>query len=347
MLKIGILFGSSSNEHVVSVVSAASIIKNLDKDKYEVIPIYLNERNEFYLWDESINKIKPQKMGILPTKLIKISNPFEFLKTFDTIFIMIHGSLGEDGTIAHILDFLKVPYVGNTPEACMITMDKILTKEILKVHKIKTAPFLAFTKYNEEYILDNREVSKKELYEIINIRLKYPLFIKPSRSGSSIGITKINSFNELESGINEALKIDNRILIEEGIKGRELEIGIIEEDKELITSVIGEVKTKASFYDFNAKYSGNESKTIIPAAHIDKRICKRISDQAIKIFKILNCHGYGRCDFFLTDKNEIILNEINTIPGFTKTSMFPILFEKKKIPYKKLLDILITESLNK
>lgn len=346
MLKIGILFGSSSNEHIVSVVSAESIIKNLDKDKYEIIPIYLNEHNEFYLWDENIYKIKPQKIGVLPTKLIKISNPFEFLKTFDTIFIMIHGSPGEDGTIAHILEFLKVPYIGNTPIASVTTMDKILTKEILKSHKIKTAPYLAFTKYNEEYILDNKEISKKELYEIINKRLKYPLFIKPSRSGSSIGITKIYNSKELESGINEALKVDNRVLIEESINGRELEIGVIEENKNLITSVIGEVKTKASFYDFNAKYTSNESKTIIPA-HLDKKISARISEQAIRIFKILNCHSYGRCDFFLTDKNEIILNEINTIPGFTKTSMFPILFEKKKISFKKLLDILIKESLTK
>lgn len=342
-MKIGILFGSSSNEHEVSVVSASSIIQNLDKEKYEIIPIYLNKKNEFFIWQKDINKIKPEKIGVLPTKLKRINEPFIYLKTFDVIWIMIHGKNGEDGKLAHILDFLKIPYIGNNAESSIITMDKILTKELLEKNNIKTSPYIAITKYHNEYIVGKKELTKQDLYKLINQKLKYPLYIKPARSGSSIGITKVNNTKDLETGINKAFKIDNRILIEEEIKGRELECGIIEIEGEIIPSIIGEVNCQNNFYTFEEKYQKEEENTLIPA-NLDQKTSKKIQELATKIFKILNCNTYSRCDFFLKEE-KIILNEINTIPGFTTISMYPKLFEKSGISYPKLLDLLIEESL--
>ena len=345
-MKLAVLFGSSSNEHEVSVVSAASIIKNLDKKKYDITPIYLDQNNDFYLWKEDLKTIEPKTIGILPTNLEPIKDPFTYLKTFDCVFLMIHGKNGEDGILSSILEFEKIPYVGNKPLASIITMDKILTKELLENNGIQTARYLSFTKYNEEYILKGNSFQLEEIINKIDQALKFPLFIKPANSGSSIGVSKVTNKKELQEEILKALEIDNRILVEEEIIGKELECGILEEEKVVKASVIGEVKAAAEFYSFDAKYKNAESKTIIPA-----EICKADSDAirkiAIKAFKILDLHGFSRIDFFLTEDHEIILNEINTIPGFTEISMYPKLWEESDIPYSKLLDILIKESIKK
>jgi len=345
-MKLGVIFGSSSNEHEVSVVSASSIIKNLNKEKYQIIPIYLNKNNEFFLWKEEIEKITPLPIGILPTNIEKIANPFEYLKEFDLIFLMIHGKNGEDGILSSILEFLKIPYIGHKPAASVVTMDKIITKEILEKSGIKTSPYLSFSKYNEEYIYQGMSLTKEEIIKTIHEKIKYPLFVKPANSGSSIGVTKVTKQEELEEAMDKALKTDHRILIEEGIIGREIECGILEEKGKVKVSVVGEVLSAEEFYSFSAKYTNQESNTIIPA-NIEEKITKEVREIAKKAFQILDCHLYSRCDFFLTKKNEIILNEINTIPGFTEISMYPKLFEESGIPYSELLDILINESLKK
>lgn len=345
-MKIGILFGGSSNEHEVSVVSASSIIKNIDKEKYEVIPIYLDKNDNFFLWKEDVSKIEVLPFGSLPNKLEKIDNPFCYLKDFDLIFIMIHGKNGEDGILSSILSFLKIPYVGNSPASSLITMDKILTKEILERSNIKTSPYIYFSKYNNEYIYKDKALSKKELYDKIIEKLKFPLFVKPANSGSSLGITKVKQIEDLDEAIDTALSIDHRILIESEIKGKEIECGVLERDGELITSVIGEVLSAEEFYSYTSKYTNSESATVIPAK-IDSKIIKKIQDTALNVFRALDCHIYSRCDFFLTEDNKIILNEINTIPGFTEISMYPKLFEASGITYKELIDILINSSLNK
>ena len=253
---------------------------------------------------------------------------------------MIHGKYGEDGTISSILDFLNIKYIGNKSLPSLITMDKICTKEILERNNIKTSPYIAITKYNEEYLIKGVSYNFNELLNIINKKLNYPIFIKPANSGSSIGISKINNKKDLKFGIEKALKIDHRILIEEEIIGKELEIGILEQNQKLITSLIGEIKPADNYYTFEAKYENKNSKTIIPA-NIDEKTKIKIENIAIKIFKILDLHKYSRIDFFLTKNNKIILNEINTIPGFTNISMYPMLFIKKGYTYEELLDILI------
>ena len=345
-MKLAVLFGSSSNEHEVSVVSACSIIKNLNKEKYEITPIYLDQQNEFYLWKKDVCEIGPMEMGILPDSLEKIEDPFSYLKSFDCVFLMIHGKNGEDGILASILDFLKIPYVGNKPVPSMITMDKIYTKDILELNHIKTAKYVSFTKYFDDYICNGEEMSFDEILEKVKNCLSFPMFVKPSNSGSSIGVSKVQNLDELKEGVRDALKIDDRVLVEEMVAGRELECAILEKDQQIFASVVGEVKSHDEFYSFDAKYKNAESKTLIPA-DLRKEDEANIQDIAIKAFKILNLRGYSRIDFFLTDDHQVILNEINTIPGFTEISMYPKLWEASGINYSDLLDVLIVENIKK
>lgn len=345
-MKLAILFGSSSNEHEVSVVSSASVIKNLDKKKYDITPIYLDKENNFYKWLEPIENIKPQKIGLLPTNLESIKDIFNYLKGFDLVFIMIHGKNGEDGTLSSIFDFLDIKYIGNKTAASVVTMDKILTKDTLEINNIKTSKYLYFTKYNDRYAYQDLELSYEELEQKIISKLNYPMFVKPANSGSSIGVSKVNNDTELKEAITLALATDSRILIEEGVNGKEVECAILEKDKEIIASRVGEVLSAEEFYSFDAKYTNSESITMIPAK-ISPEIENKVQELAIKVFRILNCHGYSRIDFFINEKEEVILNEINTIPGFTEISMYPKLLEASGISYQELLDILIKEALNK
>lgn len=340
-MNLAVLFGSSSNEHEVSVASSSAIIENLDQKKYKITPIYLDKTNTFY---KCLEKININRVGEIPQKLEKISNPFEYLQEFDLVFLMIHGKNGEDGILSSIFEFLNIKYVGHSPLTSILTMDKILTKDILELNNIKTSKYLYFTKYNNDYIYKDNSYDLAKILDIIESNLKYPMFIKPAKSGSSIGVEKATDTNSLKIAINNALTIDNRILIEEEIKGRELECGILEKNNELIASVVGEVKAAEEFYSFSSKYENKESKTIIPA-NIKPAEIKSIQEIAIKACKILDIHKYSRCDFFLTDDGDILLNEINTIPGFTEISMYPKLFIETGISYQELLDILINESM--
>ena len=344
-MKLGIIFGGKSNEHEVSVVSATSIIKNLDQKKYAITPIYLDWDNEFYVWEEDIF-FHPLPLGCLPTKLKKVKDIVSFLKSFDCIFIMIHGATGEDGCIANLLDFLNVPYVGNKPAPSIISMDKIYTKTILEQNHIQTSPYLFFRKYNNEYVLNGESLSFKKLLKKIENSLEYPVFVKPAGSGSSKGITKVLKKEKLGEAIKLALTIDVSVLIEKEIVAKELECAILEQNGKLLASCVGEIIPSDEFYSFDAKYNSKESITLIPA-NITKDDEKKIQDIAKTAFKILGLHGYSRIDFFLTSNHDIYLNEINTIPGFTSISMYPKLWEASGISYSKLLDILISEKCRK
>ena len=345
-MKLAIIFGGSSNEHEVSIASACSIIQNLDHQKYEIFPIYLDKNNQFWLWKKDIHTIQPMEIGVLPVPLEPIEEPFLFLKTIDCVFLMIHGKNGEDGTLASVLEFMNIPYVGNNPTPSMITMDKIYTKEILELNHIKTAHYLAFTKYMDYYIMNGQKWNFNQILNFIDKRMSYPLFIKPANSGSSIGISKVKRKEELELAIKEALKIDVRILVEQEIKGRELECAILERDGEILASVIGEVLTNSDYYSYDAKYMNKEINTKIPAL-LSADLLQKIRQTAIQSFQVLNLRGYSRVDFFLDEQENIILNEINTVPGFTEISMYPKLWEASGICYRTLLDVLIEESLKK
>lgn len=344
-IKLGLIFGGMSTENEVSVVSANSILKNLDKEKYNVFPIYIDKDGKWYQYTEEESS---RKFGQEVSKKEPIENTIDYLKNMDVLFPVLHGLYGEDGTIQGLFELLKIPYVGCGVLASSVGMDKVYTKIIFEKAGLKQAKYEYIRKHGENYIyidknFDERKVTLEEVADIVIENLKFPMFIKPSNSGSSVGINKAKNKEELKKYIEYAAKFDNKVLIEEGIQGKEVECAVLG-NEDVIASCVGEVKSAEEFYSYEAKYKNEESKTDIPA-NIPKEVSEEIRKQAIKAFKAIDGKGLSRVDFFVQDgTNQVIINEINTLPGFTNISMYPKLFEASGIPYKELLDKIIRVS---
>ena len=344
-IKLAVIFGGISTEHDISIISGTSVIENLDKNKYDIYPIYISKSGEWNKYTKEISKIKTLELSNQVTPIEKIQDVMEYLKQMDVIFPVLHGLGGEDGTIQGIFELIKVPYVGCGVLASSVGMDKVYTKIILDKAHINQAKYEYIRKSKENYIYIDKELNERnctieEICNTIDKNLDYPMFIKPSNSGSSVGVKKAKTKKELKQAIEYASNYDNKILIEQGINGREIECGVLG-NEEVITSCVGEILPAEEFYSFDAKYKNQESKTIIPA-NIDENIQNEIKQLAIKAFKAIDAKGLSRVDFFIENKtNKIYINEINTLPGFTKISMYPKLFEQIGIPYKDLLDKLI------
>lgn len=350
-MKIGIIFGGKSTEHDVSVVSGTSVIKNIDKQKYEIHPIYIEKDGTWYTYDKKIEEIEILKIGEEVKEKTKIENIIEELKKMDVIFPVLHGLDGEDGSIQGMLEMLEIPYVGCGILASSIGLDKAYTKIIFEKANIKQAKYEYIRKFKDKYIHVDKAFNEEildleEITEKISESLKFPMFIKPSNFGSSVGISKAENKQELKQAIELAGKYDKKILIEQGINGREVECAVLG-NEEVISSCIGEIKPADEFYSYDAKYKNSESKTQIPA-DISTEISNQIREYAIKAFKALDGKGLARVDFFIEkDTNEIYINEINTIPGFTEISMYPKLFEESGIKYLEILSKLIELALER
>lgn len=339
-IKIGVIFGGMSTENEVSCISGASVIKHLNKEKYNVFPIYIDKIGNWY----KVKLEDIEKSEELENKE-HIENITEYLKQIDVIFPVLHGLYGEDGTIQGLFELLKIPYVGCGVLASSVGMDKVYTKLIFEKANINQAKYIYIRKYNEKYIyideeFNERNLELEDIAKITNDKLRFPVFVKPSNSGSSVGINKAHNIEELKNAIVEAGKYDNKILIEEGIVGKEVECAVLG-NEDVISSCVGEIKSADEFYSYDAKYNNENSKTLIPA-EISEENSKEIQKLAIKAFKAISGRGLSRVDFFIEDKTEkIYINEINTLPGFTSISMYPKLFEAVGISYEKLLDNLI------
>lgn len=348
-IKIGVIFGGQSTEHEVSIVSATSVIKNLNKSKYEVYPIYINKDGIWYNYTKPIDEIEILTIGEEPEELEKIENVFDALKKVDVVFPVLHGLYGEDGTIQGLLELLKIPYVGCKVLASSICMDKIYAKAIFEKAKLKQAKYITVyaTKNSYTYIDNEFNHEEKTIEEIIKIsekELGYPVFVKPSNSGSSVGVNKATNKQELQNAIEIAKQYDKEILIEEGINGKEVECAVLGID-DVEASCVGQILSADEFYDYDSKYKNAASKTVIPAGISDKT-SEKIRQMAIKAFKAVNGTGLSRVDFFVDEQTEeIYINEINTMPGFTNISMYPKLWENSRLSYEKLLDKLIEMSL--
>jgi len=340
--KLGVIFGGMSTENEVSVVSAMSILKNLDKDKYDIYPIYIDKKG---IWSKFLGKAEDYDFGKKVEEKEYINNVIEYLKNLDVIFPVLHGLYGEDGTIQGLFELVKVPYVGCRVLASSIGMDKVYSKIIFDKAKLNQAKYEYIRKYKENYIYVDKEFNEKimsleETSTLISQNLKFPMFVKPSNSGSSVGINKVRTVKELENAIEYAAKFDNKILVEEEICGKEVECAVLGNEV-VIASCVGEIKAADEFYSYDAKYKNEESKTNIPA-NISEEKSKEIRETAIKAFKAIDGKGLSRVDFFVENKTQkIYINEINTLPGFTNISMYPKLFEKSGITYSQLLDKLI------
>lgn len=331
--KIAVLFGGKSTEHEVSRVSAASVLRNIDISKYDVYPIGITRDGQWFEYTGSIDKIengqwekdeyykKPEGQKVL------------FNREVDVVFPVLHGLCGEDGTVQGLCRLIDIPCVGPNVMSSAVCMDKVYTKYVLEHFEIKQADYVVVTAV--EY-----GVNRDKIIDTIEKKLKYDVFIKPSNSGSSVGITKAHDRKELIDGIEEALRYDRKVLVEKAINAREVEVAVLGNDKPK-AGVPGEILPAKEFYDYEAKYEDVESKLLIPADMNDGEL-EEIKKLAVKIYIALDCAGMARVDF-LVDKvtSEIYLNEVNTIPGFTKISMYPKMWEAAGKAYKDLISELI------
>ena len=331
--KIAVLFGGQSTEHEVSRVSATSVLKNIDAKKYDVYPIGITKDGLWFHYTGKLDNIENGEWEKDEVYKIPQGQRLLFNKEVDVVFPVLHGLFGEDGTIQGMCKLLNVPCVGPGVMSSAICMDKIYTKYLLENFNIKQADYVVINKH--EY-----EKNKDIILEKIERKLGYALFIKPSNSGSSVGITKAHNKEELVKGVEEALKYDRKILVEKAINAREIEVAVLGNDYPE-AAIPGEVIPAKEFYDYEAKYKSEASKLLIPAALSEAKL-QTIRQQAVKIYTILDCAGMARVDFLVDKETEdVYLNEVNTIPGFTKISMYPKMWQATGKTYGQLIDELI------
>ncbi len=340
-IKVGVIYGGRSAEHEVSLQSAKNVINAIDKDKYEIILIRIDKNGCWHLNKSnfSLNLVNSKssksedKLALIPgTKsgsLFNISKQ-QVLDEIEVIFPILHGPYGEDGTVQGMLKLINIPFVGSSVLGSAIGMDKDITKRLLRDAGISIPKFLVFKNSN----MSNLKFQK------IKKQLGIPIFIKPASLGSSVGISKVYNKREFLKALDLALQFDNKVILEENIKGREIECSILG-NEELIVSEPGEILPNDKFYSYEAKYIDKDGAILDIPAKLDEDNKRKIKNLAKKIFKVLCCKGMARVDLFLKENNKVIVNEINTIPGFTKISMYPKLWEVSGISYSELINKLI------
>jgi D-alanine-D-alanine ligase len=342
-LNIALIFGGRSAEHEVSILSARSIYNAFDKDKYNIFPIaiseegrWLNTKKSKVILNSEMEKVPENNNNIMSKDLI------DFLQNeIDLAFPVLHGPFGEDGKLQGFLDILDIKYIGCDLSSSAVGMDKAIMKKIFAFHNIPQTKFLVLNKF--EY--DNSQ--EKDLYLKIKSKLGSSFFVKPANMGSSIGINKVDSVKDFDKSVNAAFQHDSKIILEKAVEAREIEAAVLGFNGEVQVSVPGEIISTHNFYDYQAKYKDETTNLIIPAA-IDMEAEKKIAKLSVEVFNIVGASGLSRIDFFITKKdNRVLVNEINTMPGFTRFSMYPLLFKESGIAYVDLLDELVNIALNK
>ena len=351
--KILVLFGGASSEHEVSCMSAASVLSHLDDSKYEVYKVGITKEGNWFLTDSPVSHVENgtweedpsnRRAAILPDPACKGLMVLNEDGTADTIelqavFPVLHGKYGEDGTLQGLLDLAKLPYVGTGTTASAACMDKAITKHIISGTKVKQADYYLTDRYT---FASDPEGTLEEVES--HLKKGYPFFVKPANAGSSVGISKAKNKKELFHAIRVAAEEDHKILIEETITGREIEVAVLG-NRHPKASPVGEILAANEFYDYDAKYINAASKTRILDDMAEEKI-EEIQRAALEVYRAMGCRGLSRVDFFLNEKDEVIFNEINTMPGFTKISMYPKLWEAAGLPYEELLDTLIALALD-
>ncbi len=347
--RVAVVFGGVSSEHEISRLSASSVIRNLSVEKYELSLIGITKKGEWYLfggdpeeipdgsWENDCSNRSCMISPDASRRGITVSGG-SFIPV-DVIFPVLHGKNGEDGTIQGLLELSRIPYVGCGVLASSVCMDKAVTNLLLEQFGIAQAKFVWC--YTDDY-LENPEPVEREIVQ----KLGFPVFVKPANAGSSVGISKVKRAEELRSAMLLAAKEDGKLVIEEGIDGREVECAVLGNSRP-IASVPGEILPANEFYDYEAKYFDDNSKLCIPA-QLDETTTETLRSTAVRAFRLLGCSGLSRVDFFVRrSDNAVLLNELNTLPGFTAISMYPKLFGAVGIGYGELLDRLISLALEK
>ncbi|MDD4569350.1 MAG: D-alanine--D-alanine ligase [Tepidanaerobacteraceae bacterium] len=344
-MKVGIIFGGQSGEHEVSLMSSTSVIKVMDKTKYDIIPIGITKEGNWKLFLGDVSKIQdgswqeeaiPALLSPDPNYkcIITLKDGKESRYYLDVVFPVLHGPRGEDGTVQSLFEMMNIPYVSCGVTSSALCMDKVFAKQILEQNGLPVVNYKVF--YKRELA-----VRMPEIISEIEEHLGYPCFVKPSNLGSSVGISKALDQKDLKSALLLATKYDTKVLIEKFIDAREIECSVLGND-EPRASLPGEIIPSRDFYDYKAKYlDGDKSKLLLPAP-VSRKDIGRIQDYAIRAFKTLDCSGMARVDFLMSKvSGNIYINELNTIPGFTNISMYPKMWEVSGLSYKDLIDELI------
>ncbi len=337
-MNVCVLFGGVSSEHSVSEVSASAVLENIDRDKYEIFPVGITEDGQWLFYDGEIENIRNhtwEKAETVPAILSPDSNDKALIKftpsgiekiSIDVVYPVLHGKNGEDGTVQGLCKLAGIPCVGSDVVGSAVCMDKCVAKILFAKAGIPQADWVEL------------KLGDEVDFEEIETKLGYPCFIKPSSAGSSVGVTKAANREELSEGIKLALEHDYKVLIEEAIDAREVECGVMGNLEPVTADVLGEIKPAKEFYDFEAKYQDEDSKLLIPAP-VDADTAETIKTLAKKAYKICECRGHSRVDFFIDRRDgRILLNEINTIPGFTPISMYPKVWEHSGVDMKSVIE---------
>ena len=344
-LRLAVIFGGQSSEHEVSLMSATSILQNLDPEKYDVTMVGITKTGKWLLYTGPVEDlttgawergpVTPAFLSPDPTVhgLVALRDTGAQVIPLDVIFPALHGKNGEDGTIQGLFQLSGIPYVGCDTLSSAVCMDKAVTHSLLNTAGIEQAHYLWF-------YADRFDVAPDTIKNKIQARLDFPVFVKPANAGSSVGVSKVERFEDLDEAIRVAAREDAKIVVEEGIRGQEVECAVLG-NREAQASIVGEIGASAQFYDYDDKYVNGTSQLYIPA-RIDEAVSDKIREVAVRAYRLLGCSGLARVDFFVTeDDHKVVLNEINTLPGFTSISMYPKLWMAMGLTYGELLDRLI------
>lgn len=345
-LSVCVLFGGMSPEHEVSLRSAESVLNNLNKEKYNIFPVGITKDGDWVLYGGTDYSKLPngewlhceanRRAALSPVRgqgLLSFEGDCVVRERIDVVFPVLHGENGEDGAMQGLLQLAGIPYVGPNVAASATCMDKTLTKLVIDCAGIRQAAW-QLVKAQE------LAVNPEAVMDAVEKRFSYPVFVKPARTGSSVGVAKAKNREALLAALQNAAKFDQKVLVEEFINGHEVEVAVLGNDAPA-ASICGEIDSGTEFYDYDAKYISDCARLYIPA-RIDEQTAESVRDTAIRAYQALGCRGLSRVDFFVTyEGNEIVFNEINTIPGFTSISMYPKLFAASGIPYSELLDRLL------
>lgn len=334
-----LLFGGESSEHEVSISSARNVYAAIDDSKYTVVLGYIDKMGKWWLIDRLGEEVDPHgapQLAAVPGAGSFVTIPGSKVIKPNVILPILHGKNGEDGSVQGMAQLLHIPIVGCDMTASAICMDKLATKEILAKNGMNVAPYEVHRKGQ-----DMPDFNK------LSMHLGAPMFVKPSRAGSSVGVSKVYSEEELQKALELAHRHDDVALIERGITGRELEVAVMGNPPTHQVSGVGEIKPGKDFYSYDDKYAATSTSQVIIPAHLDERDEQRITHAAGRAYEVLGCRGLTRVDFFLSDDGTVYVNELNTLPGFTNISMYPKLWRQKGVSYSELIDKLIDFALVK